>query len=304
MNEYVSGGSHSSTSDYNASPEDSSVSREHRGRHRANGSGRNVGQAIVVGAAMAAVAVAPLIWARPLFVALLAVAVAMAVWELSSALRMKQIEAPRVPLMLGGAGTIALVWFTGAEGLLIGVALTLIAALLWRIPDGPISFARDAAAAVFIACYVPLLAGFVVLLASHDDDAVWWVLAFVATTICSDTGGFVAGTLLGRRPFAPKVSPSKTWEGFAGSVVACLLCGIGFLVFALDGSWWQGALFGIAIALAATLGDLAESLIKRDLGIKDMGTILPGHGGVMDRFDSLLVAAPVAYALLSLFLES
>jgi phosphatidate cytidylyltransferase len=155
-------------------------------------------------------------------------------------------------------------------------------------------------AGALIAVYVPFLAGFCVLLAVPGDGALR-VAAFIATVVCSDTGGYLAGVLFGRHPMAPTVSPKKSWEGFGGSMLACAIGGVCFLVFGFGAHWWQGVLFGVAIAFAATLGDLAESMIKRDLAIKDMGTLLPGHGGLMDRLDSLLLAAPVSYLLLTAF---
>jgi phosphatidate cytidylyltransferase len=97
---------------------------------------------------------------------------------------------------------------------------------------------------------------------------------------------------------APAVSPKKSWEGFGGSTLACVLVGVGTVTILLHGDWWAGALVGLAAVVAATLGDLGESLIKRDLGIKDMGSLLPGHGGILDRIDSLLFAAPVIWVLL------
>jgi phosphatidate cytidylyltransferase len=127
------------------------------------------------------------------------------------------------------------------------------------------------------------------------------VTAFIATVVCSDTGGYVAGVLFGKHPMAPSVSPKKSWEGFAGSVLACTLAGAVFLTTLFDGTWWQGVLFGLAVVCSATLGDLGESMIKRDIGIKDMGHLLPGHGGLMDRLDSLLPTAPVAWLLLIAF---
>jgi phosphatidate cytidylyltransferase len=178
--------------------------------------------------------------------------------------------------------------------------LTIVALPVWRLADGPVGYQRDVTAATLIAVYVPFLAGFCALLLAPADGHLR-VAAFIATVVCSDVGGYAAGVLFGRHPMAPAVSPKKSWEGLGGSVLACAIGGVCFLVFGFGGQWWQGALYGVAIAVAATLGDLAESMVKRDLHIKDMGTLLPGHGGLMDRLDSLLVAAPVAYLLLTAF---
>ena len=126
----------------------------------------------------------------------------------------------------------------------------------------------------------------------------------IILTISSDIGGYFAGITVGRHPMAPAISPKKTWEGFAGSVAACLVAGWLCVTLLLHGHWWQGLLTGAAVVLAATTGDLVESMIKRDLDIKDMGTLLPGHGGVLERLDSLLVAAPVVWLLLYVFIPA
>ena len=201
-------------------------------------------------------------------------------------------------MLVGAVAMVALAWTRGPSGLVVAFLLTVFAVLLWRLGDGPLGYLRDASAGVFVALYVPLLAGFAVLLLV-PDDGVARVLAFIATVVCSDVGGFAAGVLFGKHPMAPTVSPKKSWEGLAGSVAACVAIGVLLMTLTFHGPWWGGALFGVAIALTATLGDLGESLIKRDLGIKDMGDLLPGHGGLMDRMDSLLPSAAVAWLVLS-----
>jgi phosphatidate cytidylyltransferase len=153
---------------------------------------------------------------------------------------------------------------------------------------------------VLTAAYVPLLGSFAAMLVVAEDG-VARVLCFMILVVCSDTGGFVAGVLFGKHPMAKVISPKKSWEGFTGSVIAGIIAGILTLTLMLDGQWWQGALFGAALVCTATVGDLVESLIKRDLKIKDMGHLLPGHGGLMDRLDSLLPAAVVSWLLLRLF---
>jgi phosphatidate cytidylyltransferase len=127
------------------------------------------------------------------------------------------------------------------------------------------------------------------------------IVVLILTTVCSDVGGYAVGVLAGRHPMAPRISPKKSWEGFAGSVVACVVGASLSAHWLLGTQWWQGAVLGLAIVLTATLGDLAESMVKRDLGIKDMGKLLPGHGGMLDRLDSLIPSAPVAFVLLTVF---
>lgn len=263
-------------------------------------SGRNVPVAIGVGLAMAVVALLPLLLYRPAFAGLIAIAVGIGIWELVGALNTRGVRPPLAPLIVGGVGTTALTWFTGSDALVVGLMVMLLAAMLWRMPDGPAGYGRDISAAALVAVYVPLLAGFVVLLVKPDDGALR-VIAFLLTAVCSDTGGFVVGSMFGRHRMSPLVSPKKSWEGFAGSLFFCMVSGVAFLTLGFDASALEGVLFGLAIGVAATVGDLAESLVKRDLRVKDMGHLLPAHGGFMDRFDSLLVAAPVAYLLLTLF---
>ena len=194
----------------------------------------------------------------------------------------------------------AAAWFRGTNGLVVTLLITVCAVFVWRLADGAQGYLRDVAASTFIAGYVPLLAGFAVLLA-HPQDGAARVIVAVATVVCSDTGGYATGVLFGKHPLAPMVSKGKTWEGLAGSVLACCIAGALFMTLTFHQQWWQGVLFGLAIAATATLGDLGESMLKRDLGLKDMGNLLPGHGGLMDRLDSLLPCAAVAYLILSGF---
>jgi phosphatidate cytidylyltransferase len=190
-------------------------------------------------------------------------------------------------------------YYVGAEGLSIAMAMTLVTVAVWRLAGGAEGFVRDVTAGSFVAGYVPLLGSFVLLMLAESDGA-WRVVTFIATATFSDIGGYAAGVLFGRHAMAPRISPKKSWEGFCGSVVASMVVGWLLVTTALEGPAWVGLLLGAVVAVTATTGDLVESLIKRDLGIKDMGTLLPGHGGVMDRLDSLLVAAPVCWLLLQL----
>ena len=269
-------------------------------QRRRRGAGRNLPAAIGVSVVLGGLVLGTLFTYRLGFVVLLVVVIAGAVWELVRALGRAGIHPPLVPLLAGVLAIDLLAWFRGGGALTVAFLLTALACLVWRLAEGPAGYLRDVSAAVFVTMYVPFLAGYAVLLAVPDDGA-RRVVTFIATVVCSDVGGYAAGVLLGRHPMAPTVSPAKSWEGFGGSTIACVAAGIVFLVAFFDAAWWQGALFGLAIVVTATLGDLVESMIKRDLGIKDMGTILPGHGGIMDRLDSLLPAAAVSWLLLSAF---
>jgi phosphatidate cytidylyltransferase len=265
--------------------------------------GRNLSAAIGVGLSLGAVIVASLLLWRPAFVGVLTAAILVGVVELTRALRAGRFRAPLIPLVVGSLAMEGLAWSRGPTGLVVGFLLTALAVLLWRLADGPDGYLRDASAGVLVALYVPLLAGFAVLLLVPEDGAAR-VFAFIATVVASDVGGYAAGVMFGKHPMAPSISPKKSWEGLAGSVTACILVATPIIALALDGPWWGGLLFGAALAASATIGDLGESLIKRDLGIKDMGNLLPGHGGLMDRLDSLLPSAAVAYLLLSVLVPA
>lgn len=269
----------------------SSVARHSR-------AGRDVPVATAVGLGLAAAVVASLVLFRPAFAALVAVAVALGCWELTMALRRADLWVPVVPVAVGGVAIIAATWFTGADGLVVALTLTVLLVAAWSSTTGRSGEVRHVLAGLFVVAYVPLLASFAVLLARPDDGDLR-VLTFVLLVVCSDFGGFVVGVRVGRHPLAPAISPKKSWEGFAGSVAFCLLGGLALAVLVLDGKWWAGLVLGGAAVISATLGDLGESTIKRNLGIKDMSSLLPGHGGVMDRLDSLLVTAPVVWVLLT-----
>lgn len=260
--------------------------------------GRNLPAAIAVGVVLAAVALGSLFFDKRWFLLLAAAAMVAAVVELGGALRHADIRLPTAPLVAGVLGVIAAGWFLGASGVAVGLALTTLLVLLWRAFWGPTGFVADATAGVFTVGYLLMAGGFATLLVAADDGP-FRIVAWLLLVVASDVGGYTAGVLAGRHPMAPTISPKKSWEGFAGSVTACVLLGVGVVVWALDGPWWAGALLGLSMAVAATLGDLAESLLKRDIGVKDMGSLLPGHGGVMDRLDSIALSAPVAWIVLT-----
>jgi phosphatidate cytidylyltransferase len=265
--------------------------------------GRNLPAALGVGVLLAAAVVVSLFTERWAFVALAAVAVAMAIFEVGAALNPGTPALERIPLAVGGVVVVVASYVRGSAALVVATALLVAAVAVWSAPRaaaGGGDAVRLCVSEIFVACYVPFLAGFAVLLAIPDDGP-RRAITFVATVVCADTGGYAVGALFGRHRMAPNVSPKKSWEGFAGSVAACAICAGVLVPLLLHGTWWQGVVLGLAIVVAATLGDLGESMLKRDLGIKDMGRLLPGHGGVMDRLDSLLLAAPVAWALLTAF---
>ena len=262
--------------------------------------GRNLPVAIAVGLGLGGIVVLSLFLYRPSFAFIVGAASAYATFELTRAMASSGGRPALPPLLVGGTATLFAAWERGPQGLVAGVLLTGCGVLIWRLADGAQGYLRDAGASLFVLCYVPTLAGFAVL-SAHADDGAARILAFVATVVCSDTGGYASGVLFGKHPLAPIVSKAKTWEGFAGSALLCSVAGVLLLTLTFHQDWWKGLLFGLAIVVTATLGDLGESLVKRDLGVKDMGHLLPGHGGLMDRLDSLLPCAAVAYLLLSGF---
>lgn len=270
-----------------------------RGTRRKGRAGRNLPAAIGVGVGLGAAVIGSLLVWLPAFLVLIMAAVIVATWEMVRALGVGGAQPPLVPLAAGGTVMAGLAWFGGPDALAVGLLATVLAAMVWRLGDGPVGFQRDLTAVALIAVYVPFLGGFAALLAVADRGALW-VLATLAAVVLSDTGGYVAGVSFGRHPMAPRVSPKKSWEGMAGSLLASGLGSALLLRLTLDTPWWWGAVFGLVLSVAATLGDLAESMIKRDLGIKDMSQLLPGHGGLMDRLDSILFALPTAYMLMIL----
>jgi phosphatidate cytidylyltransferase len=267
---------------------------------RSSRAGRNLGSAIAVGCILAAIILVPLLTVRQTFVAVLAAATAVATWELRDALRRGAgIEVPLPVLLVGGQAMIWSSWPFGLRGLALSFAATALGCLVWRMRAGAAHYLRDVSAGMFTAVYVPLFCSFVVML-TVAPDGVGRVLTFMLCVSASDIGGYAVGVLAGRHPMAPSISPKKSWEGFAGSLVAGMVTGAVTLTLMLGGQWWEGALTGALLVVSATLGDLVESLVKRDLGIKDMGRLLPGHGGLMDRLDSMLPTAVVSYFVLGL----
>lgn len=260
-----------------------------------------VGSAVVL---VGAILLSLLFW-KTAFMAIVAAAVVVAIWELHKGLGAKDIDIPEQPLMLGGVVMVVVAYFYGAPALVTATAVTALVIMLWLLRRGVDGYVKNATAAVFTLIYVPFLGAFVALLLSEGghfpaigldtaDDGVRGIITFIAITVASDTGGYVAGVLFGKHPMAPIISPKKSWEGFAGSMLATIAVGVWLVTSFLGGDWWVGVMLGVITAVMATLGDLCESVIKRDLGIKDMSQVIPGHGGLMDRLDSLLATiAPI-----------
>ena len=270
--------------------------------------GRNLPAAIAVGLILIGIVVGSLIWWNWGFVIFVATALAAGAIELHVALKTRaQMTSAIVPIVIG---TFAIVVgsFLAAQRpgrlpsttvLLAALGLTVVAALMWRMFQGPTGFVKDATASLFTIAYLPLLGSFLTLMLGEGQGA----LRVTATILCvsgSDTGGYIAGVLFGKHKLAPRISPKKTWEGLIGSFVLSMAVGAAMAHFALGVPFWVGLVLGAVVVVTGTTGDLVESMIKRDLGIKDMSRFHPGHGGFMDRIDSVLVAAPAAWFVLFL----
>ena len=266
--------------------------------------GRNLAAAIAVGVGLGAVILLSLLIVPQGFVLVLAAVTAVGTWELAGALRRGADIRVALPVLLaGGQAVVWLSWPFGLHGAVVALAATVLGCLLWRMTAGAAHFVRDLSASLFVLVYVPLLVAFAVQL-TVAPQGVGRVLTFLICVIASDVGGYAAGVVAGRHPMAPKISPKKSWEGFGGSLLAGMTAGAVCVVAFFGLPWFAGLLVGALLVATATLGDLVESLVKRDLGIKDMGNLLPGHGGLMDRLDSLLPTAFVAWAVLGILLPA
>ena len=268
--------------------------------------GRPLWQAIVIGLLLGGVFLGSLLWLVELFVLFVTALVVVAVFELATALRSKGRLRSRWPLVGLSGAMVPVAFYFGPEGHLWAflAAMGFVAAIRAIRPlfDRPsrASTLPDIGVAIMVLGYVPFLAGFAVAIAALPGGQ-WWVLAGVVIVVSVDTGAYATGLSFGRTPLAPKISPKKTWEGFAGSMVSALLAGslLGWLM--LDVSVWVGLLVGAVLLGSATLGDLVESLIKRDLEIKDISSWLPGHGGFLDRLDSMLPSMAMLYVMVQIF---
>lgn len=269
--------------------------------------GRDLPMAIGVGLALLAALAVGLLWAPWLFVLISAVSLSLAVVEIHRALLRKGMHAQVKTIVAGTLVSVlgAYAMFRWNLGLppttfaVICVCGTVVACLVARLLLAREGFIRDIAASALIIAYIPLMGVFIPLMMA-EPGGTRRIIAVMACVVASDTGAYAVGSLLGKHKMAPHISPSKTWEGLAGSIVTSALIGMAAALWCLGASWELGLVLGLCIAPAATLGDLVESLIKRDAGLKDMSNLLPGHGGFMDRLDSMLLAMPMGWLVLNL----
>ncbi len=274
---------------------------------------RSLSQSVIFGLILGFTFLGSVLFIKELFVALIALACAVGAWELSTALKQKNWYVPRIPVTVGSLVVMPLAYYGGERWQWLGVLAIVAALMLWRGVQLMIartslqrSFSeiiRDFSAAAFVVVYLPLTMSFAALIIrepAHANavDGKYWILTVVITVILIDSSAYLFGRKFGKHPMLPKVSPKKSWEGFAVSAIFALFSAIIFTLLLLHLPWWFGVIVAGVVLMSAVLGDFAESLIKRDLRVKDMSDLIPGHGGMMDRLDSMLPASLTGYVLM------
>lgn len=261
--------------------------------------GRKLLPSIGVSVILFAIVWFSLAYERAVFAGIVALAMVLGVREMVNALKSAEINLSFSALILAAIGMASAAWFGGVNGLAVATAIALPLLLSLLLPKGPEHFVRSASAYALTLIYIPFLAGFLILLA-RPQNGFDRVMTFVVLIACNDTFAYFTGLAFGKHTMAPKISPKKTWEGFAGALIFTTIAGAIAFKYILEAEIWIGALAGLAVVISGTVGDLIESAIKRDLAIKDMGDLLPGHGGVLDRLDSILFAAPTLWLALEI----
>ena len=261
--------------------------------------GRKLGPSIIVSLSLVALIWFALAYRREVFAVVVAVAVLLGIREIVRAFNVRGIYISVVSLVAGAVVLTYATWNGGAAGLAIATAIAIPLLLIQLLTKGPEGFVQSATATTFSLLYLPFLGGFLILLAK-PSTGLERVMTFVVLVGCNDTFGYIVGVLFGKHPLVPVISPKKSWEGLIGSLVFTVIGGSLAFEYIMEMQWWIGAIVGLMIVFTATCGDLIESAMKRDLHLKDMGTLLPGHGGILDRLDSVLVSAPALWLALEL----
>ncbi|MFC0581509.1 phosphatidate cytidylyltransferase [Micrococcoides hystricis] len=255
--------------------------------------GRNLPAAITVGLTLLTLVATTMLFFPTAFMVVVGLFGTVGAWEVNRALTRREFDIPVVPTGLASMGMPVLAYMFGAEALMLSALAVLGLLTVWTVLEQPRRMAYSVLAGVFTVLWVPFFLSAAMLL-FREPAGELILLMMVLLVVANDTFGYIFGVLFGKHPMAPKISPKKSWEGFTGSVLGASAVGIGAMLL-FDEPWWMGIAFGIAIAVTATAGDFSQSMVKRELQIKDFSQLLPGHGGMMDRLDSVVFAAPATY---------
>lgn len=261
--------------------------------------GRKLLPSIAVSLSLIALIWFALAYHREIFAVVVAVAVLFGIREIVRAFGVRGTYISINFLVLASVALSYSAWNGGVAGLATATAIAIPVLLIQLLSKGPEGFVASATATTFSLLYLPFLGGFLILLA-RTSNGFERVMTFVVLVSCNDTFGYIVGVLIGKHPLAPKISPKKSWEGLGGSLVFTLAGGVLAFKYIMELQWWIGIIVGLMIVFTATCGDLIESAMKRDLALKDMGSLLPGHGGMLDRLDSVLISAPALWLALEL----
>lgn len=237
------------------------------------------------------------------FLALVCVALSIGLWEAAGALLVKDIHIPLTPMILSVVCVALSVAAFGLSGGLLAFCFGGFFVMLWRLFMLNPQKLRDGIVAVFILGWI-VFSGMFAMAMIYLPNPAWSIVALILLPSASDTGGLAAGVACGKHPIAASISPKKSWEGFIGSVILSFAASWLLIHIALGLSWGWVIGFALVTPVLATLGDFSESLLKRELGIKDMGSIFPGHGGMLDRIDAMLFCAPTFYFMLAVALDA
>lgn len=264
--------------------------------------GRNVVAAFTTGLILAVLALALLAWGKVPFAVLATAVILLGQGELYAVMRMRGRQPATALGLVAGLVTVTGGYAAGEPGVLLGVALAMMTSVLWYMAaphEARKGTTIDVGATLLGVAYVPFLASFGLVMLREDVGSNL-LLAVVGLTVLYDILAYAIGSLWGNRALAPTISPSKSWEGAVGATLGILLVAIALVPSVEPFTPTKAVGLALLIAIFAPIGDLVESAIKRDLGVKDMSSILPGHGGILDRIDSILFTLPGAWYFIRL----